>query len=162
MTEEDKNPQAASGQQAGRQVLLQKMYVKDASVEVPDGPAIFQTQFRPKLDVDLNTHVSDLGDDSHQVTLTVTLTAYKEEQTAYIVEVQHAGVFKVTGFEGEQHSQVLGAYCPSLVFPFTREVVGDLVQRAGFPHFLLQPVNFDALYLQHRQKEQQGGGQAQH
>lgn len=135
---------------ADKQVVLQKIYVKDASLEVPNAPEIFTQEWAPKLDVQLNTAVQDLGPDTHQVVLTVTLNARLGERTAYHAEVQQGGVFKLVGFDSEvERRAVLGAYCPSVLFPFAREAAADLIQRGGFPAFLLQPVNFDALYQQH-------------
>lgn len=142
------------GQEVERQVGLQKIYIRDASIEVPDGPRVFAEEYNPEVNVDLNTQIQSLSEETHQIILTVTVTAKQEERTAYIVEVQQAGVFQIAGFaEEDERSHVLGAYCPSILFPYIRESVGDMVQRAGFPHFLLQPVNFDLLYAQHRANE---------
>ncbi len=142
MSEEQKND--------SRQVAIQKIYVKDSSLEVPNSPEIFTREWKPSVDVQLNTGVKRLSDDTHDVVITVTVTAKLEEQTAYLAEVQQAGVFVVRGFSSkEDEAAILGAYCPNLLFPFAREAIADLVAKAGFPHFLLQPVNFDALYQQH-------------
>ncbi|MDT0619565.1 MULTISPECIES: protein-export chaperone SecB [Spectribacter] len=139
---------------SGRRVLVQKLYLRDASVEVPGGPGIFEGEWRPQIDVDLNFRVGDLGEQRHEVSVSVTVTAKRDDKTAYIVEVDQAGVFLVSGFDDtDEHQRVLGAYCPSVLFPYVRETVGDLVQRAGFPHFLLQPMNFDALFEQHRRSQ---------
>ncbi len=140
----------------GRQVAIQKIYVKDSSLEVPNAPEIFTREWKPSVDVQLNTGIQNLADDTHNVVITVTVTAKLEDQTAYLVEVQQAGVFLVRGFDdNSEKAAVLGAYCPNLLFPFARETVADLVAKAGFPHFLLQPVNFDALYQQHVNKANQ-------
>lgn len=139
---------------AERSVVVQKIYLRDASVEVPGGPQIFAGNWQPSINVDLDTRVDETGDASHQVTVTATVTATQDEVAAYIVEVQQAGVFQLTGFDDDDSlGQVLGAYCPSVLFPYLRETVGDMVQRAGFPHFVLQPINFDALYQRHRDGE---------
>ena len=143
-------PPAAPPRGADKQVLLQKIYVRDSSLEVPNAPDIFTLDWAPKIDVQLNTAVQDLPAETHQVVLTVTVTARLGERTAYHAEAQQAGLFKLAGFDDEgERRAVLGAYCPHVLFPFAREVVADLIQRAGFPVFLLQPVNFDALYQQH-------------
>lgn len=135
---------------ADKQVVLQKIYVKDASLEVPNAPEIFTQEWAPKLDVQLNTAVQDLSPDTHQVILTVTLNARLGERTAYHAEVQQAGVFRLLGFGSDaERRAVLGSYCAGVLFPFAREAAADLIQRGGFPAFLLQPVNFDALYQQH-------------
>lgn len=137
--------------QGARQLALQKIYIRDASIEVPDGPRVFTEEYNPDVNVDLNTRIENLSEETHQVTVTVTVTAKQADRTAYIVEVQQAGVFQLEGFEdNEERSHVLGAYCPSVLFPYIRESVGDMVQRAGFPHFLLQPINFDQLYAEHQ------------
>lgn len=141
---------ANEGNGAQRQVGLQKIYIRDASIEVPDGPRVFTEEYNPEVNVDLNTQIQSLSEETHQVVVTVTVTAKQGERTAYIVEVQQAGVFQLDGFAEEERNHVLGAYCPSVLFPYIREAIGDMVQRAGFPHFLLQPVNFDMLYAQHQ------------
>lgn len=151
---EDNGQQASENGEAQRQVALQKIYIRDASIEVPNGPRVFTEQYQPEVNVDLNTRIENLSRETHQVTLTVTVTAKQGERTAYIVEVQQAGVFQIDGFDDDaERGHLLGAYCPSILFPYIRESVGDMVQRAGFPHFLLQPVNFDWLYAQHQRSE---------
>ena len=163
MSEETVNPsnQASAGNDKaqGKQVLLQKIYLRDASVEVPEGPMIFTGEWKPEVDVDLNTSINEVGEQTHQVTVTITVTAKLGDKTAYIVEVHHAGVFRVAGFDDQTElRQVLASYCPNMLFPYVREAVGDLIQRAGFPQFLLQPVNFDALYQQHLANEKAPAG----
>lgn len=144
-----------------RSVVLQKIYLRDASVEVPGAPQVFAGEWQPSINVDLDTRVEEVSD-AHHVTVTATVTATLEEDTAYIVEVQQSGVFQLTGFEDDEVlGQALGAYCPGVLFPYLREAVGDLIQRAGFPHFLLQPINFEALYHQHREAEMQSPPQAE-
>ena len=138
----------------GRQVLLQKFFVKDASVEVPNAPQVFTKPWKPDVDVQVNTRVQDMTQDQWQVILTITVTAKLGDETAFLVEAHHAGVFLLKGFNtSTERGAVLGAYCPSLIFPFARETIADLVQRAGFPQLLLQPINFDALYLQHQRHQ---------
>lgn len=145
----------------GRQVLLQKFYLKDASLEVPLAPQVFTRQWQPALDVQVNTQVAPLGDNTYNLTLSVTVTAKLGDDVGFLVEVHQAGIFVITGFD-EQHElgAVLGGYCPGLLFPFAREAVADLVQRGGFPQLLLQPINFDALYLEHQRAQAQAGAAA--
>ncbi len=151
MSQESANNAGKSG--TDKQVILQKIYVRDISLEVPNAPEIFTLEWSPKLDVQINTAVQDLSAEVHHVVLTVTLNARLGERTAYLAEVQQGGVFKLAGFDDdEERRAVLGAYCPSVLFPFARESAADLIQRGGFPAFLLQPVNFDALYQQHLQQ----------
>lgn len=154
---------ADEAQTGDKQVAIQKIYVKDASLEVPNGPAIFTQDWKPQVDVQLNTGVQDLSDAAHEVVLTVTVTAKLGEETAYLAEVEQAGVFLLRGFEDEtERRAILGAYCPNTLFPFVRETIADMVVRAGFPHFLLQPVNFDVLYQQHLQQKQQAAKETKH
>ncbi|NGY05523.1 protein-export chaperone SecB [Solimonas terrae] len=144
---------AAGNDAQQRQVLLQKIYVKDASLEVPLAPQIFTRQWQPQMDVQVNTEAKALEGDALQVLLAVTVTAKLGEDVAFLVEVQQAGIFSVRGFvQNEERAAVAAAYCPNLLFPFVRETIADLVQRAGFPQLLLQPINFDALYLEHVQR----------
>lgn len=147
---------SATGKPADRQVLLQKIFVKDASIEVPNAPAVFTRPWQPQVDVQVNSRVEDLKNEAWQITLTITVTAKLGEDTAFLVEAHQAGIFSVKGFsQNAELGAVLGAYCPNLLFPFARETIADLVQRAGFPQLLLQPINFDALYLEHQRRQQQ-------
>jgi preprotein translocase subunit SecB len=146
-----------------RQVALQKIYLRDASVEVPLGAAVFTRQGTPKTDVRVDTAVDPLSNDTFQVALSVTVTARLGDQTLFLVEAKQAGVFLIQGFADEaERRAILGAYCPSVIFPFVRETVADLVQRAGFPPLLLQPVNFDALYAQHQAAPRPAAAAKQH
>lgn len=132
-----------------KNIAVQRIYISDASLEVPNAPKVFQGEWKPEVDVQLNTATSALGNDHHEVALRVTVTAKQGEDTAYIVEVKQAGIFQITGFEEGELRQALGAYCPNLLFPYVREACTELVNKASFPQFILQPVNFDAVYQQH-------------
>ena len=133
----------------GPEFIIQRVYIKDASLEVPDSPAIFLQEWRPELKLDLGTQVNDLGDHAQEVVLTVTATVNLGEKVAFLVEVKQAGIFTIKDFPQEQLRPMLGSYCPSVLYPYAREVVTDLVMKAGFPQLYLSPVNFDALYEQH-------------
>ncbi|MBI2383963.1 MAG: protein-export chaperone SecB [Gammaproteobacteria bacterium] len=138
-----------------KQVVLQKIYLKDASLEVPGAPAVFTRPWQPQVDVQIGTALQALAPEQHQVTLTVTVTVKLDKDVAFLVEVHQSGVFLVKGVaDAKERQAVLGAYCPGILFPFAREAVADLVQRGGFPQLLLQPVNFDALYQEHVAKNQ--------
>lgn len=141
---------------AGPQVAIQKVFLLDCSVEVPGAPQVFTKEWKPKMDVQINTDVKVVADNTHQVTVSVTVTAKLDDATAYLVEVKQAGIFVLQGF-GEQQDvrPVLGAYCPNVLFPYLREAVSEMVQKAGFPQFLLQPVNFDALLQEYMKQQQQ-------
>lgn len=147
-TTEASNAPAAQGPQ----IALQKIYLKDASLELPQAPMVFTRNEQPAIDLQLNTGAQSLGNDHYQVTLSLTVTAKLDETTtAFLIEVHQAGIFHITGFvQPADLDAVMGTFCPHQIFPFAREAVADLVQRAGFPPLLLQPVNFDALYAQHR------------
>lgn len=142
-------------EQAQGQFSIQKIYTKDVSFETPNSPAIFSNaKWEPEVNVQLNSRSGKMENDMHEVVLSVTITAKVEDKTAYLVEVQQAGIFQATGFEEGQHGHLLGAFCPSILFPYVREAISDLVSRGGFPQMLLQPVNFDALYAQRLQQNQ--------
>lgn len=146
---------AEESQQAERQFNLQKIYVKDVSFETPHSPEVFTLKWEPKVEFNLASNAKQLQEDLFEVSLTVTLTVKIEDKTAYLVEVCQAGIFHATGFSEQEFGHLLGSYCPSVLFPYAREAVSDLVIKGGFPPMLLAPVNFDALYMQHLQQAQQ-------
>jgi preprotein translocase subunit SecB len=132
-----------------RQVLIQKVYIKDASIESPQAPKIFTTAVQPQIDINVATQTTPLQDDLYNVILTVTITAKIGEETAFLVEVHQGGIFLVRGFSNPaEKGIILGGYCASMLFPFAREAVADFVQKAGFPPLLLQPINFEGMYLE--------------
>ena len=142
-----------------QQFAIHKLYTKDLSFEAPNTPEIFKGKWEPKVNVQLNNKTDNIGEDSYEVVLTLTVTVNIGEKTAYLAEIQQAGIFAIKGFEGEQLSHMLGAYCPSIMFPYAREVVSDLVTKGGFPQMVLQPVNFDALYAAQKQQQDQPADQ---
>jgi len=141
-----------------RQLALQKIYVRDASFEVPNAPAVYQEDGQPQVQLNLSHKAGQIGEGSYEVVLTLTVTCTLNERTAYLAEVQQAGAFAAIGFPQEELNAVLGSYCPSVLFPYARQIVSDLVQNGGFPPLLLQPINFDALYAE--QMQQAAGGDA--
>ncbi|HHH47391.1 MAG TPA: protein-export chaperone SecB [Gammaproteobacteria bacterium] len=154
-SEQDTASQADRPQQ---QFALQKIYLKDLSFETPNSPAIFTEQWEPAINVELQSSGKPLAENVHDVVLTVTVTAKLGDKIAYLVEVQQAGVFTVAGFSDEERAHMLGSYCPNILFPFAREAIADLVAKGGFPQMLLGPVNFDAMYAEHLQRQQQARG----
>lgn len=145
-----------SEQQAPQQQFaVQRLYLKDMSFEAPMGLEVFSKQWKPQMQVELNTKASKAGDDLQEVVLNVTITAKLEEEVAVLIEVQQAGLFVVKGIEGDQLKQVLGIMCPNLLFPYAREAIDNLAMKGGFPALGLQPVNFEALFMQAQQKAQQ-------
>ena len=128
---------------------IQRLYVKDLSLETPNSPKIFLDAWEPQLHMDLATDASLVLDEGvREVVLTVTVTVKLKDKVAFLVEVKQAGIFALKGFTDEQHGHMLGSYCPNILYPYAREVVSDAVMRAGFPQLYLAPVNFDALYEQ--------------
>lgn len=146
---------AETQNQATGQFAIQKIYVKDVSFETPNSPAIFtENRWEPEVNVQLNSRAAPMADQMHEVLLSVTITAKLGDKTAYLVEVQQAGIFRTEGFEQPQLNHLLGSFCPNILFPYVREAISDMVTRGGFPQLLLAPVNFDALYAQHMQQQQ--------
>lgn len=127
---------------------LQRIYVKDLSFESPNAPQCFRDDWKPEIKLDLNTENTKLDDKNIEVTLHVTVTVKNQDKTAFLVDVQQAGLFYVEGFAMQQMQALLGSYCPNMLFPYVRETVSDLVGRGGFPQLLLAPVNFDALFME--------------
>ncbi|MCP3662393.1 MAG: protein-export chaperone SecB [Gammaproteobacteria bacterium] len=146
-------------QKQAPEFALQRIYVKDISFETPNSPAIFTEEWKPESNLNLNSSTTRLDEDLYEVVLTVTVTTKVAEKTAFLVEVQQAGIFAAKGFPNDQMGQMMGSYCPNLLFPYAREVVSDLVNKGSFPQLLLTPVNFDALYAQHLQETELGGEQ---
>ena len=139
--------------QGDRQFALRSIYVKDLSFEAPNTPAIFRQEWKPETSLHLDIKLSALSEDTHEVVLTVTVTTKVGEQTAYLIEIQQAGIVTVSGFAPEALGPLFYVYCPSLLFPYARQAVSDLVFKGGFPHLVLQHVSFDAIYAQ-KQAEQ--------
>jgi preprotein translocase subunit SecB len=148
----DESKQSASQQQIFE---IQKLYLKDVSFEAPSSPQIFTHDWKPEINLQINTSTEKLGENVNEVVLNITLTTHSSEKTAYLVEVAQAGIFTLKGFNEEQLGHLLGSYCPNVLFPFAREAIAELITKGGFPHFLLSPVNFDALYSQHQQQLKQ-------
>lgn len=142
------------GAAAGKQFAIQKVYTRDISFETPNTPHIFQEKWEPETNMQLGNKAVVLADGVHEVTLSVTVTAKIGDKTAYLAEVQQAGVFNISGYEQQELSAMVGSYCPSILFPFAREAIADLITRGGFPQLLLSPVNFDALYAEYAQQQQ--------
>ena len=151
------NIPANGGAETGAQLQLQKVYIKDASFEVPSAPQIFQEQGQPQVQLNLEHKVGSLGQDIYEVVLTVTVTCKLEEKTAYLAEVQQAGIFGLSGFDAQGREAILSTYAPNVLFPYVRQIVSDLVQNGGFPPFFLQPINFDALYAEQMRRRAEGG-----
>ena len=138
-----------------REFGLQRIYTKDISFETPNSPDVFKQEWKPESNMNIGSQVKKLSEDIFEVVLTITVTTKIADKTAYLAEVQQAGIFLARGFQEQEMGPMLGAYCPNVLFPFAREVISDLVSKGSFPQMLLTPVNFDALYAQQVQQQQQ-------
>ena len=134
---------------------IEKIYVKDLSLEVPNAPQIFLEREAPQIDVQLHTHSGVVSEGVYETVLTVTITAKLQEKTMFLIEAVQAGVFQIRNLPQQELDPVLGIACPNILFPYVREVVSDVVTRAGFPPVLLNPVNFETIYQQQLQQKQQ-------
>lgn len=163
MSDETTNGAAAPAPQeaAGAAFSVEKIYVKDVSFESPNSPTIFNENVQPDLQLNLNQKVQRLSENAFEVVLGVTLTCKAGDKTAYVAEVEQAGVFGLIGLEPQAIDVLLGTQCPNILFPYVRQLVSDLVQAGGFPPFLLQPINFDALYAETLRQRQAQAAQQQ-
>lgn len=151
---------AAAAQDNGPAFAVQRIYLKDLSFETPMGAAAFQKQWQPKVNQDLNTKSAKIADDLYEVSLRLTITVTIEEETVYLVEVDQAGVFAIRGLEPTQITQVINTTCPSLLFPYAREAIDNILTKGSFPALMLPPINFDALFASAvKQAEQQAAEQ---
>lgn len=140
---------------------IQRIYTKDISFEAPNAPQIFQKEWQPEVKLDLDTASNKLTEDIYEVVLRVTVTVKIETDTAFLCEVQQAGIFNIAGIDDKQMAHCLGAYCPNVLFPYARECVNSLVTRGTFPQLNLAPVNFDALFMNYLQQQSTGEKVAQ-
>jgi preprotein translocase subunit SecB len=131
---------------------IEKVYVKDLSVEIPNAPQVFLEREAPNVDIQLHHNSSGVEDGVYETVLTVTVTAKANEKTMFLVEVAQAGIFVARNIPAQELEQVLGIACPNILFPYVREVISDTVVRAGFPPVILSPVNFEAIYASQRQQ----------
>lgn len=158
MSEENNNAVPAEANN-GPAFTVEKIYVKDVSFESPNSPTIFSENVQPDLQLNLNQKVQRLSDEAFEVVLGVTLTCKAGDKTAYVAEVEQAGVFGLIGLEPQAIDVLLGTQCPNILFPYVRSMVSDLIQAGGFPPFYLQPINFEGLYAETlRQRQQQADG----
>ena len=141
---------------------IEKLYVKDLSLEVPNAPMVFLEQGQPAVDLNLHTEGKLIQGDQYHVTLSVTVTAKTGDKTLFLIEVVQAGIFRISGVLPEMIPQVLGITCPNLLYPYAREVVSDVSVRAGFMPILLQPINFEALYQQQGAQAAEAGAGGTH
>jgi preprotein translocase subunit SecB len=130
---------------------IEKIYVKDLSLEIPNAPQIFLEREQPQVEVQLNTSAKKVDDGIYETTVSITVTSKVGDKTAFLVEVAEAGIFQLRNIPASDLDSVLGIACPNIIFPYAREVISDVLARAGFPPMLLAPVNFEALFQQQKQ-----------
>ena len=153
MAEEQQAPES--------RLAIKKIYVKDFSFESPQSPDIFSiTDWSPKTNLNLRSTHTPLDDDRHEVVLTITVEAKEDEKTYFLIELQQAGLFEIVGYKGDELKALAGSFCPNILFPYAREAIAGMIQKGGFPEFVLQPINFDALYMQAQQQAAESQVQA--
>lgn len=144
---------AEEAAQPERQIAIQKIYLKDFSFESPHSPQVFaSSDWQPTTNLNLRSAHNEMPDNNHEVVLTITVETKHEEQTLFLAELQQAGIFLISGYEGEELGAVIGSFCPNILYPYARESIAGIVSKGGFPEFVLQPISFDALYAQSRQQ----------
>lgn len=157
----EENQVAAEAQQTPFEMQIQRIYIKDVSFEAPNLPHIFQQEWKPELGFELDTETTQVGEDTYEVTLHINVQTTLEDSkdVAFICEVKQAGVFTIKGIEGVQLAHCLAAQCPNVLYPYARELIASLVNRGTFPALNLSPVNFDALFLDYLERQQQEAGE---
>jgi preprotein translocase subunit SecB len=146
-------------QQPQASFQIEKIFVKDLSLEIPNAPQIFTEQVQPQLDVQISTEVSRFADNLFEVMVSATVTAKAGERTVFLAEAVQAGIFSISNVPQQDLEPLLAVGCPTILFPYLRETISDLITRGGFPPVLLSPVSFEALYMQRLQEQQQSGPQ---
>lgn len=150
-----------SEQDTEKRLAIIKIYTKDFSFESPQAPDIFQAkEWAPQTNLNLRSAHTSAGENLHEVVLTLTVEAKDKdgEQTLFLVELQQAGLFDMRNYSKEEFGALVGSFCPNILFPYARETIATMVQKGGFPEFLLQPINFDALYMQSVAEQAQAAG----
>lgn len=154
---QDKPHQTPQGDANAPHFEIQRIYIKDLSFEAPNTPHTFLEDWKPEVQLNLETKSNRIQENVHEVILSVTATVTTAKKSAFLIEAHQAGIFMISGFPSEQLRQMLGSFCPNILFPYAREVISDVVMRGGFPQLILAPVNFDMLYAQHLEDQQKAG-----
>jgi preprotein translocase subunit SecB len=147
--------QEQTTQEQGHQVLIRTIYTKDLSYEAPNAPEIFRAEWKPEVALQFDIRVNPLVEETYEVVLTLTVTVKIGDKTAYLVEMQQAGIFSVRGFKEQELAPLFYVYAPTVLFPYARQSVTDLVAKGGFPHLVLQHIHFDQVYAQKGAEQQQ-------
>ena len=136
---------------------IEKLFLKDVSVEVPNSPQIFTNREAPQIGIELNNTAKPLSDGYFEVSLQITVTSKQADQTAFLIDVTQSGIFAIKNVPKEGLEMVLAITCPNILFPYAREAISDLVIKAGFSPVLLNPINFETLYAQQKQEAGNSG-----
>ena len=148
--------------EAEKRISINKIYLKDFSFESPQAPAIFRSgEWKPQTNLNLRSSHNVVDGNLHEVVLTITVDAKDGDTTLFLVEIQQSGMFEITGYDGEELKAVVGSFCPNTLFPYARESIAAVIQKGGFPEFVLQPINFDALFMQSRAQAAQAEAEAE-
>lgn len=148
---------------ADKRISIAKVYLKDFSFESPQAPQVFKAgEWSPQTNLNLRSSHTPLEDGHHEVVLTITVDAKEGDKTVFLVELHQAGLFEIVGYKEEEFSAIIGSFCPNILFPYARESIAGIIQKGGFPEFVLQPINFDALYLQTQQQRVAAAGAEKH
>ena len=146
-----------------KRISVAKIYVKDFSFESPMAPGVFKTdKWAPQTNLNLRSAHTKIDTDVHEVVLTITVDAKEDEKTIFLVELQQAGLFELTGYDDSERAAITGSYCPSILFPYAREAIASIIQKGGFPEFVLQPINFDALYMESQKRAEEAATAEKH
>ena len=148
---------------AEKQLSIVKIYLKDFSFESPQSPKVFRAdEWKPKTSLNLRSAHTPVDGDFHEVVLTISVEAKDDDKTLFLVELHQAGLFEVTGHTPEEAGMLFGSFCPNILFPYARESMAAIIQKGGFPEFILQPINFDALYMQTLQQQEEAAKSGAH
>ncbi len=140
-------------QETDKHITIIKVYLKDFSFESPQTPSVFASgEWKPQTNLNLRSSHSEAPENMTEVVLTITVEAKDGDSTLFLVEIQQAGLFDVSGYEDDEFKAIVGSFCPNILFPYARESIAGVIQKGGFPEFVLQPINFDALYQQSLQQ----------
>jgi preprotein translocase subunit SecB len=142
-----------AGSDNTRQFVIRSIYMKDLSFESPNTPLLFREEWKPEITLHFDIKPQQLSPDTHEIILVVRVTAKLKDKVAYIVEIQQAGIFSVQGFPEQELNPLFYVYCPSVLYPYARQGIADLVIKGGFPHLTLQHVQFDQVYAQKLQEQ---------
>ena len=151
------NPPVAPGQAPQPSFQIEKLYVKDLSLEVPNAPQIFMQAESPQLEIAVRNEALQFADAMYEATVTVTVTARSGEKTVFLAEAAQSGIFSVHGIAPQDLEALLGIACPTILYPYAREAISDLVTRAGFPAVVLAPVSFEQIYMERRKQQAAAG-----